>query len=182
DGIPPAPRGLPQVEVSFDIDANGILNVSAKDKATGKSQSIKIEGSTGLSKEEIEKMKKEAELHAEEDKKKQSLIETKNLADSLVYTSEKTLKESGDKIQADIKKEAEEKIEALKKAKEGDNIEDIKNKTQELSQAIQKVGTELYKQQPQNPPSGEGKNPNGQENPKNNEEPKAEEGEYKEKQ
>ncbi|TSC93828.1 MAG: molecular chaperone DnaK [Parcubacteria group bacterium Licking1014_1] len=174
DGIPPAPRGLPQVEVSFDIDANGILNVSAKDKATGKSQSIKIEGSAGLSKEEIEKMKKEAELHAEEDKKKQSAIETKNLADNLIYTSEKTLKEAGDKVQADLKKEIEEKIEALKKAKENDNIEEIKNKTQELSQAIQKAGAELYKQDgPKGTPT--------EEKPKDNGESKAEEGEYKEK-
>ncbi|MDP2741415.1 MAG: molecular chaperone DnaK [bacterium] len=181
DGILPAPRGVPQVEVSFDIDANGILNVSAKDKATGKSQSIKIEGSTGLSKEEIEKMKKEAELHAEEDKLKQSLIETKNLADTLIYTSEKTLREAGDKVQADLKKEVEEKIEVLKKAKESDNIEEIKNKTQELSQAIQKVGAELYKQQPKDQPTGEGEKPADQEKPKDNEEPKAEEGEYKEK-
>ncbi|MEK7664747.1 MAG: molecular chaperone DnaK [Patescibacteria group bacterium] len=174
DGIPPSPRGLPQIEVSFDIDANGILSVSAKDKATGKSQSIKIEGSTGLSKEEVAKMKKEAELHAEEDKKKQSIIEAKNMADSLVYTSEKTIKEAGDKIPPEIKKTVEEKIEALKKAKESDNIEDIRAKTQELSEAIQKAGAELYKQQPNQPSGGEDK-------PKDNEEPKAEEGEYKEK-
>jgi molecular chaperone DnaK len=179
DGIPPAPRGLPQVEVSFDIDANGILSVSAKDKATGKTQSIKIEGSTGLSKEEIEKMKKEAELHAEEDKKKQTAIETKNLADSLIYTSEKTLREAGDKVPADIKKEVEEKIEALKKSKESDNIEEIKNKTQELSQAIQKAGAELYKQQQGSKDASQEGKP--EEKPKDNEEPKAEEGEYKEK-
>lgn len=148
DGIPPAPRGLPQVEVSFDIDANGILNVSAKDKATGKSQSIRIEGSAGISKEEVEKMKKEAELHAEEDKKKQSLIEAKNIADSLIYTSEKTLKDAGDKIDLSLKKDIEEKIEALKKVKEGDSIEDVKNKTQALSETIQKAGAELYKQAP----------------------------------
>ena len=179
DGIPPAPRGLPQVEVSFDIDANGILSVSAKDKATGKTQSIKIEGSTGLSKEEIEKMKKEAELHAEEDKKKQTAIETKNLADSLIYTSEKTLREAGDKVPADIKKEVEEKIEALKKSKESDNIEEIKNKTQELSQAIQKAGAELYKQQQGSKDASQEGKP--EEKPKDNEEPKAEEVEYKEK-
>jgi molecular chaperone DnaK len=147
DGIPPAPRGIPQIEVTFDIDANGILNVSAKDKATGKSQSIRIEGSTGISKEEVERMKKEAEIHAAEDQKKQQIIEAKNLADNLIYTSEKTLREAGEKIAPDSKREIEEKIEALKKAKEGDNMEDIKNKTTELSQAIQKVGTELYKEQ-----------------------------------
>jgi molecular chaperone DnaK len=168
DGIPPAPRGIPQIEVSFDIDANGILNVSAKDKATGKSQSIRIEGSAGLSKEEIEKMKKEAELHAEEDKKKQALIEARNIADALIYTSEKTLKDAGDKIKPDFKKDVEEKIDILKKAKEKDNIEEIKANTQILSEAIQRVGAELYKQ-----------------TPKSEEKPKdtgnAEEGEYKEK-
>ena len=145
DGIPPAPRGIPQIEVTFDIDANGILNVSARDKATGREQSIRIEGSCGISNEEVEKMKKEAELHAREDRKKQELIEAKNLADNLIYTTEKTLREAGEKISADIKKEIEGKIEALKKVKDSDNIEDIKNKTQELSQTIQKVGTELYK-------------------------------------
>jgi molecular chaperone DnaK len=146
DGIPPAPRGVPQIEVTFDIDANGILNVTAKDKATGKSQSIRIEGSTGLSKEEVEKMKKEAELHAAEDKKKQELVETKNLADNLIYTTEKTLRESGVKVSSETKKEIEEKIEALKKVKDSDNIEEIKQKTTELSQSIQKIGAEMYKQ------------------------------------
>jgi molecular chaperone DnaK len=174
DGIPPSPRGLPQIEVSFDIDANGILNVSAKDKATGKSQSIKIEGASGISKEEVERMKKEAEIHAEEDKKKQAMIEAKNIADTLIYTSEKTIKESGDKVPAEFKKDAEEKIEALKKAKESDNMEEIKTKTQELSQSIQKVGAELYKQQPN--PAGQ-----GEQKPKDGEEPKAEEGKYTEK-
>ena len=146
DGIPQAPRGIPQIEVTFDIDANGILNVSAKDKATGKSQSIRIESSAGISKEEIERMKKEAELHAEEDKKKQAEIETKNIADNLVYASEKTIKEAGDKIKPDDKKEAEEKIEALKTAQKGGNMEEIKAKSQELSAIMQKIGTELYKQ------------------------------------
>ena len=168
DGIPPAPRGIPQIEVTFDIDASGILTVTAKDKATGRSQSIKVEGSVGLSKEEIERMKKEAELHVKEDKNKRDLSETKNLADNLIYTTEKTLKEAGDKVSSEIKKEIEEKIDALKKVKESDNIEDIKTRTQDLSQAIQKVGTEMYRQ------SGEKKPPEGGE-------PKAEEGEYKEK-
>ncbi len=172
DGIPPSPRGLPQIEVAFDIDANGILTVTAKDKATGKSQSIKIEGSIGLSKEDVEKMKKEAELHAEEDLKKRELIEARNLADNLVYTSEKALREAGDKVSAEIKKEIEEKIEALKKVKDSDNIEDIKNKTQELSQIIQKVGAEMYKAAGgQNPPAG-GPPEEG---------PQPEEGKYKEK-
>ncbi|MFH1968675.1 MAG: molecular chaperone DnaK [bacterium] len=150
DGIPPAPRGVPQVDVSFDIDANGILSVSAKDKATGKSQSIRIEGSAGISKEEIEKMKKDAEIHAAEDKKKQESIEVKNATDTLVYASEKTIKEAGEKIKPEDKKEIEDKISALKEIQKGDNIEEIKAKTKELSDAIQKIGAELYKSRSQN--------------------------------
>jgi len=146
DGIPPAPRGLPQVEVAFDVDANGILTVTAKDKATNKAQSIRIEGSIGLSKAEIEKMKKEAELHAEEDRKKQELIEARNVADNLVYTTEKTLRDAGDKVSADVKKEITEKIEDLKKVKDGDKVDEIKSRTAELSQVSQKIGAELYKQ------------------------------------
>jgi len=169
DGLPPAPRGIPQIEVTFDVDANGILTASAKDKASGKSQSIKIEGSIGLSKEEIEKMKKEAEAHAEEDQKKRDSIEAKNLADNLIYTSEKAIKDAGDKISLDVKKETEDKISELKKVKDSDNIDDIKAKTQDLSQAIQKVGAEMYKQQ------------SGQQKPPEGEEKKPEEGEYKEK-
>jgi len=168
DGIPPAPRGLPQIEVTFDIDANGILTATAKDKATGKSQSIRIEGSIGLSKEEVEKMKKDAELHAAEDQKKRELSEVRNLADSLVYTSEKTLREAGDKISSETKKEIEEKINELKKVKDGDNIEEIKSKTSELSLVIQKVGAELYRAA-------------GEKKPEEGEGPKAEEGEYKDK-
>ncbi|MEK7080563.1 MAG: molecular chaperone DnaK [Patescibacteria group bacterium] len=172
DGIPPAPRGIPQVEVSFDIDANGILNVSAKDKATGKIQSIKIEGSAGISKEEVEKMKKEAEIHAEEDKKKQEMIEIKNVADALVYTSEKTLKENeakaGEPAFTKSFGEVKDKISALKDALKSDNIEEIKTKTQELSEAVQKIGAELYKQAPkEEKPKEEGNN--------------AEEGKYTEK-
>jgi len=167
DGIPPAPRGIPQIEVTFDVDVNGILTVTAKDKATQKSQSIRIEGSIGLSKEEIERMKKEAELHAQEDKKKQELTEARNLADNLVYTTEKTLREAGDKISSEIKKEIEEKVGELKKVKDGDNIDEIKQKTSELSQVIQKVGAEMYKAAGEKKPGEEG--------------PGAEEGEYKEK-
>jgi molecular chaperone DnaK len=176
DGIPPAPRGIPQVEVSFDIDANGILNVSAKDKATNKSQSIRIEGSSGISKEEVERMKKEAEIHADEDKKKQEGIEVKNAADTLVYASEKTLKDAGDKIKPEEKKEVEDKINALKNSQKSDNIEEIKSKTKELSDTIQKVGAELYKQQAQQtPPPGD-----QQEKPKDDDKNDAEEGNYKE--
>ncbi|OGZ64252.1 MAG: molecular chaperone DnaK [Candidatus Staskawiczbacteria bacterium RIFCSPLOWO2_01_FULL_40_39] len=178
DGIPSAPRGTPQIEVIFDIDANGILNVSAKDKATGKSQSIKIEGSSGLSKEEVEKMKKDAEIHATEDKKKQEAIEVKNLADSMVYTAEKTLKDAGDKVPADMKKTAEEKIAALKESQKADSIDDIRVKTKDLSEHMQKIGTELYKNNPsQTSHNQEGKKTD--EKPKD--EPKAEEGEFKEK-
>ncbi len=145
DGIPPAPRGIPQVEVTFDIDANGILSVKAKDKATGKEQSIRIEASTGLSKEEVEKMKKDAELHAEEDKKKKEKVETKNMADTLVFTTEKALKDAGDKLTAEEKKPVEEAIENLKKVKDGDETEAIKKSTEELSVAAQKIGEKLYK-------------------------------------
>lgn len=162
DGIPPAPRGIPQVEVSFDIDANGILSVKAKDKATGKEQSIRIEASTGLSKDEIEKMRKDAEAHAEEDKKKKELIEARNMADTLVYTTEKAMRDAGDKITADEKKPVEEAIEKLKKVKDGDNVDEIKKATEEMSVAAQKIGEKLYKaaaeaQQSQTPPSDQPK-------------------------
>ncbi len=147
DGIAPAPRGIPQIEVTFDIDANGILNVSAKDKATGKEQSIRIEASTGVSEEEIEKMKKDAEAHAEEDKKKKESVEARNIAESLVHSTEKALKESGDKIDADKKKPVEEKMEALKKvlADEKADTEAIKKATEEFSTEAQKIGEDLYK-------------------------------------
>ncbi|MDD5652043.1 MAG: molecular chaperone DnaK, partial [Candidatus Moranbacteria bacterium] len=147
DGIAPAPRGVPQIEVTFDIDANGILNVSAKDKATGKEQSIRIEASTGISEEEIEKMKKDAEAHAEEDKKKKETVEARNIAESLVHSTEKALKESGDKISDDKRKPVEEKMEALKKVLENKDAstEDIKKATEEFSQEAQKIGEELYK-------------------------------------
>jgi len=144
DGIPPAPRGVPQVEVSFDIDANGILSVKAVDKATNKEQSIRIEASSGMSKEEIEKMKKDAELHAEEDKKKAEEVEARNLADTLIHTTEKALKEAGDKVSADKKKPVEEKIEVLKKIKDTGSLEEVKKATEELSQEAQKIGQELY--------------------------------------
>lgn len=147
DGIPPASRGMPQIEVTFDIDANGILNVTAKDKATNKEQSIRIESSTGLSKEDIEKMKKDAEMHAEEDGKKKELVEARNAADTLVYTAEKSLREAGDKVSAEIKKSVEEKIEALKKLKESGDASAIKTASEELSRAMQAIGEALYKNQ-----------------------------------
>jgi molecular chaperone DnaK len=150
DGLPPSPRGVPQVEVTFDIDANGILEVTAKDKASQKTQSIRIEGSTGMSKEEVEQMRKAAEMHEEEDRKRKDLIEAKNTADTLVYTVEKTLRDAGDKITEDLKQEITLKLDALKKAKEGDTVEEIQRTTEELSQIIQKAGAAMYKDQ--NPP------------------------------
>ena len=145
DGIPPASRGVPQVEVSFDIDANGILSVKAKDKSSGKEQSIKIEGSSGLSKEEIEKMKKDAEAHAEDDEKKKEAAEAKNLAEQLVYTTEKALKDAEGKISDDIKKGVQEKVEELKKVKDKDDISAIKAATENLSKEIQKIGEYMQK-------------------------------------
>jgi len=146
DGIPSAPRGIPQVEVTFDIDANGILSVSAKDKATGKAQSIRIEASSGISKEDIEKMKQEAEVHKDEDKQKQELIEARNLAETLIYTTEKTIKDAEGKIKSEDKTEVEEKIKALKEIKDKDDKDAIKRATEDLSKVIQRIGTELYKQ------------------------------------
>jgi molecular chaperone DnaK len=144
-GIPPAPRGIPQIEVTFDIDANGILNVKARDKATDKEQSITITASSGLSKEEIEKMKREADVHAEEDRKKKEKADLKNEADTLIFQTEKVLREAGDKVSETVRKEVQEKVEALKKVKDGDDIEAIKKAVADLNQTIQKVGAEMYK-------------------------------------
>ncbi|PJB52042.1 molecular chaperone DnaK, partial [Candidatus Berkelbacteria bacterium CG_4_9_14_3_um_filter_33_5] len=144
DGIPPSPRGIPQIEVTFDIDANGILNVKAIDKATNKEQSIRIEASSGLSEEEIEKMRKDAEAHAEEDKKKKELAETRNLAEQLIFTTEKVLKDAGDKVTPDEKRPVEDAVMKLKGVKDGDDLEAIKKSTEELSTAVQKIGEKLY--------------------------------------
>jgi molecular chaperone DnaK len=151
DGIPPAPRGMPQVEVTFDVDANGILNVKAKDKSTGKEQSIRIEASSGLKKEDIERMQKEAELHAEEDKKKKEEIEVKNIAEQMIYTAEKAIKDNKDKVSADIVKAVEDKIADLKKAKEGSDITAIKTASEALSTEMQKIGEAMSKAQQANP-------------------------------
>jgi molecular chaperone DnaK len=140
DGIPPAPRGVPQVEVTFDVDANGILNVKAKDKTSGKEQSIRIEASSGLSDEDIKRMQQDAEAHADEDKKKMELIETKNLADQMVHTAEKAIKDAGDKIGDDVKKEVTEAIEEVKKARSGDDGEAIKKASESLSDKMMKIG------------------------------------------
>jgi molecular chaperone DnaK len=148
DGIAPAPRGMPQVEVAFDIDANGILNVTAKDKSTGKANSIKITASSGLSKEEVEKMKQDAAQHEAEDKGKKDIIEAKNIAEQLIYTSEKALKEAGEKVPADIKKVIEEKITALKSAKDAatPDLTALKTATEALSTEIQKIGQYMSQQ------------------------------------
>jgi len=151
DGIPPAPRGVPQVEVTFDIDASGILNVKAQDKASGKEQSIKITGSTGLTDEEIEKMTKDAEVHAKEDAELKEKVEVKNQADSLIFTAEKTLSDGGDKVPAELKTEVEEKISALKGILDSGSKEEFESKTKELSDSLQKVGQQMYQQ----PQSGE---------------------------
>jgi molecular chaperone DnaK len=143
-GIPPAPRGMPQIEVTFDIDANGIVNVSAKDMGTGKEQSIKITASSGLSEKEIERLVKEAEIHADEDKKKREFIDARNMADSLIYSTEKSVKEAGDKVDGATKANIDHAVENLKKAMEGDNTEEIKRLTEELTQASHKLAEAMY--------------------------------------
>jgi molecular chaperone DnaK len=144
DGLPPAPRGIPQIEVTFDIDANGILHVTATDKATGKEQSMKIMPSSGLSDSEIDQMVTDAERHQEEDAQQKQRIETRNQADNLVFGAEKVLSEQADKIPDDIKADVEGKIEATKKALEGDDIEAISQASAELGQAVQQIGQSMY--------------------------------------
>ncbi|HTK59749.1 MAG TPA: Hsp70 family protein, partial [Candidatus Baltobacteraceae bacterium] len=153
DGIPPAPRGVPQVEVTFDIDANGILNVKAKDKASGKEQKITITASSGLSKDEVEKMKKDAEAHAAEDKAKREAVDLKNNAETMVYTTEKMLKDMGEKMKPEDKKALEEKVEELKKVKDSGVAADIKKAADELTNLAQRIGGEMYKEQ--QPAAGE---------------------------
>ncbi len=158
-GIPPAPRGVPQIEVTFDIDANGIVNVSAKDLATGKEQSIRITASSGLSKEEIEKLVKDAEMHAEEDRKKKELVEARNAADALIYQTEKSIKDLGDKIDASTKSQVEAAIEPLRKAIEGDDAEEIKRLSEALTQASHKLAEAMYQQASQSTGAGPGAQP-----------------------
>jgi molecular chaperone DnaK len=163
-GIPPSPRGVPQVEVTFDLDASGILKVKAKEKATNVEQSITITASSGLSKEEVEKMKKDAESHADEDKKKKDLIDMRNTADGVIFQSEKTLKDLGNKVKPEMKKDVEEKIEAVKKVKDGEDTEAIKKSMDELTESLQKIGSEMYKDQPQPGAGPEGATPGGDPN------------------
>jgi molecular chaperone DnaK len=170
DGIPPSPRGVPQVEVTFDIDTNGILSVTAIDKATKKKQSIRIEGSTGLSKDEIERLRQEAELHMEEDKKKKESAETKNLADNLVYQAEKSLRDWGDKVAAEVKEKIQKAIDGLKAVKEAGDVDKTKSAMEQLSAVLQEVGKNMYASQPPNqtpenqepePDAGQEKTDNG---------------------
>jgi molecular chaperone DnaK len=150
DGIAPATRGMPQVEVTFDIDANGILAVKAKDKGTGKEQSIRIEASSGLSETEIEKMRKDAEAHADEDQKKKELVEAKNGAEQLGYTAEKSLKDHADKISPELKGEIEQALKAVRDVKDSSDVADIRAKTDVLSSSLQKIGAALNKEQAPN--------------------------------
>ena len=144
DGIPPAPRGVPQIEVTFDIDANGIVNVSARDKATGREQKVTIQPSSGLTKEEIERMQREAEMYAEEDRRKRELAELRNLADSTAYQAERTLREHGERIDASLRAELEERIKAARTAMEGEDRDAIRRAVDELSATMSKVGASLY--------------------------------------
>jgi molecular chaperone DnaK len=148
DGIPPSPRGVPQIDVTFDIDANGILKVTAKDKATGRMQHITITASSGLSDSEVEKMRKDAEAHADEDRKRKDLIEARNNADNTAYAADKALKEFGDKVPNDIRSEIETKTVEVRKAAEGEDVDAIKAVTETLGQAIQKIGASVYQQGP----------------------------------
>ena len=156
DGIPPAARGIPQVEVTFDIDANGILNVTAKDKATGKEQKVTITASTNLDKSDIDNMVEQAKAHETDDKKRREMIDLKNSADNLGYQTEKTLKELGDKVSDDDRKDIEGKIETLKKAAEGDDADAIKKATEDLQNAFNAISQQLYQQEEQAaPPTGD---------------------------
>jgi molecular chaperone DnaK len=154
-GIPPAPRGVPQIEVTFDIDANGIVHVSAKDLGTGKEQKIRIESSSGLSEDEIKKMVKDAEMHAEEDKKEREKAETLNEADNLLYSTEKSLKEFGDKVTAEDKQKIEAGMEELRTALKGGDIAVIKTKVEALRQASYKLAEEIYRQAGSNAAGGQ---------------------------
>ena len=155
-GIPPAPRGIPQIEVTFDIDANGIVHVSAKDLGTGNEQKITITASSGLSEQDIERMMKDAESHADEDQKARELAEVKNNAENLVYSTEKSLRDMGDKVDAATKAEIEAAAAEVKKALEGDDVDDIKAKTDALMQASHKLAEAVYQQAQQQQPSGDG--------------------------
>ncbi|MGH8214448.1 MAG: Hsp70 family protein [Rhodanobacteraceae bacterium] len=178
DGLLPAPRGVPQIEVAFDIDANGIVNVSAKDKATGKEQKITITAGGGLSKDEVERLQKEAELHASEDKKRRDDIEVRNQADSLAYTAEKTVRENGDKIEAGLKSEVEGKIAAVRSQLQSGDADSIRSAMEELSETMQRIGQAVYGAQQQ--PGADGSEPGEQPGGEGPAEEGTVEGEYRE--
>ena len=192
DGIAPAPRGMPQIEVSFDIDANGILSVKAHDKGTGREQKITITASSGLSKEEVAKMQQDAEAHAAEDTKRREEVEAKNNADNMAYSAEKTLRDNKEKIEADLIVEVENKVAAVREVLKGSDVEAIKQATQELSDTLQKVGSAIYsqqqqeQQQPPPPPEGgteggaEGDTEGGEKPPQGEEGEGTVEGEFRE--
>ena len=154
DGIPPSPRGIPQIEVAFDLDADGILHVSAKDKATGREQKITITASSGLNKDEVDKMVRQAEQHADDDRKRKDEVEARNNADTLTYSAEKTLRELGDKVPAEVRSEVEGKVAAVRSALQGQDLQRIRNTAQELSQSLQQIGSAMYQQGDQTPPPG----------------------------
>ncbi|MDP2953752.1 MAG: Hsp70 family protein, partial [Chloroflexota bacterium] len=174
DGMPPAPRGIPQIEVTFDIDADGILHVSAKDKATSREQAITITASSGLNEQEVERLVREAREHEAEDQRRREEVEARNSADSLAYAAEKTLRELGDKVPQGVKGDVEAKVQALREALKGQNIEEIRQRSQELSQALQQIGAQMYQQTPGAGPSS---GPSGESGPKDG---GTVEGEYRE--
>ena len=178
DGIPPSPRGLPQIEVTFDIDANGIIKVTALDKATGRSQHITITASSGLKEEEVERMRHEAELHADEDRKRKELIEERNKADNGIYTAEKALRDLGDKVPGDVKKKVEDQVAKVRQVLNSDNVENLRKETEELFQVIQQIGSAAYGSGPQGPAAGEptGGGPTGGEPSGGNTPPSPEQG------
>ena len=179
DGIPPAPRGIPQVEVAFDIDADGIMHVSALDKATSREQKITITASSGLAKDEVDRMVRDAEAHAQDDLKRKEEVEARNTADSTAYSAEKTLRDLGSKVPADVRSEVEGKIAAVRSALQGQDVQRMRSATQELSESLQRIGASMYQQQAgptQPPPGGEA----GQERPQKRPEEGTVEGEFRE--
>jgi molecular chaperone DnaK len=159
DGIPPSPRGMPKIEVSFDIDANGILSVKAKDQTSGKEQSIRIEASSGLSDADVEKMRADADKNADADKQKRDLAEVQNTAEQMIYAAEKSLKDYGDKVSEDVKKEVQEKIDALKSARNGTDVSGIRSASDALSTSMQKIGQAMSQNQQQSAPENQQKPP-----------------------
>jgi len=179
DGIPPAPRGVPQIEVTFDINANGILEVTAQDKATGRSQNITITASSGLSEEEVDQMRREAETHAEEDRKRRDMIEAKNRADNMVYSAEKTLTDLGDKVPGDLKGKVEDAAAKVREVKDGDDLEAINKATDELSEVMQQLGQAAYQQQAEQQAAGDTTASEGETEDSNDDDEDVVEGEFK---